>query len=130
MGLAQALALVPGVSRAGAALTAARLRGLDRPAAAALALQAALPVTAGRGRAQGLPAGPRAGRRDGAALAVGAGGALAGAAGRARFVPAAGGNRARMPRSPLYRVAFGGLALAVADAAHSAFPWRRRAKAP
>ena len=43
VGLAQAAALVPGVSRSGAALTAARLRGLDRPAALALSLRAALP---------------------------------------------------------------------------------------
>jgi undecaprenyl-diphosphatase len=45
VGAGQAIALVPGVSRAGAALTAARLRGLDRPAAFRLSLRAALPVT-------------------------------------------------------------------------------------
>jgi undecaprenyl-diphosphatase len=47
VGLAQAAALVPGVSRSGAAISAARLNGLDRQAAAALALSSALPVTVG-----------------------------------------------------------------------------------
>jgi undecaprenyl-diphosphatase len=53
VGAAQALALAPGVSRSGAALTAARLRGLSREAAASLALRAALPVTAGAGVLKG-----------------------------------------------------------------------------
>jgi undecaprenyl-diphosphatase len=54
VGVAQALALVPGVSRSGAALTAARSRGLTRAAAASLALRAALPVTAGAGVLKGV----------------------------------------------------------------------------
>jgi undecaprenyl-diphosphatase len=49
VGLAQAVALVPGVSRSGAALTAARLRGLSRPAALRLSLRAAVPVTVAAG---------------------------------------------------------------------------------
>jgi undecaprenyl-diphosphatase len=53
VGAAQALALVPGVSRSGAALTAARRRGLSREAAASLALRAAIPVTAGAGLLKG-----------------------------------------------------------------------------
>jgi undecaprenyl-diphosphatase len=52
-GLAQAVALVPGVSRSGAVLTAARLRGMSREAAWSLALRAALPVTAGAGLLKG-----------------------------------------------------------------------------
>jgi undecaprenyl-diphosphatase len=56
VGVAQAAALVPGVSRSGAALTAARLRGLARPAAAALALRAALPLTVGAGLLKGTRA--------------------------------------------------------------------------
>jgi undecaprenyl-diphosphatase len=56
VGVAQAAALVPGVSRSGAALTAARLRGLSREAAAALALRAALPVTVGAGVLKGARA--------------------------------------------------------------------------
>jgi undecaprenyl-diphosphatase len=54
VGAAQALALVPGVSRSGAALTAARSRGLTRAAAASLALRAAIPVTAGAGVLKGV----------------------------------------------------------------------------
>jgi undecaprenyl-diphosphatase len=53
VGVAQAVALVPGVSRYGAALTAARLRGLSREAAVGLALWAALPVTAAAGALRG-----------------------------------------------------------------------------
>jgi undecaprenyl-diphosphatase len=46
LGLAQAVALVPGVSRRGATLAAARLRGFDRGEADALSWLAALPVIA------------------------------------------------------------------------------------
>jgi undecaprenyl-diphosphatase len=56
VGFAQAAALMPGVSRSGAALTAARWRGLSRVAAAELALQAALPVTVGAGVLKGVRA--------------------------------------------------------------------------
>jgi undecaprenyl-diphosphatase len=45
--LAQTTALVPGVSRAGATLTALRARGVDREAAVRLSLLMSLPVTAG-----------------------------------------------------------------------------------
>jgi undecaprenyl-diphosphatase len=47
LGAAQALALIPGVSRSGATLAAGRLRGFDRLAAAALSREVALPVLAG-----------------------------------------------------------------------------------
>jgi undecaprenyl-diphosphatase len=47
LGLAQALALIPGVSRSGATLTAARARGFGRRDAQTLSLHAALPVIAG-----------------------------------------------------------------------------------
>jgi len=56
VGLCQMLALVPGVSRSGAALTVARLRGLSRQASARLALRAALPVTVGAGLLKGTRA--------------------------------------------------------------------------
>jgi len=46
-GLAQAAALVPGVSRNGATLTAARARGLDRETAARLSWRAGLPIIGG-----------------------------------------------------------------------------------
>ena len=73
LGLAQACALFPGVSRGGATLAAARVRGFDRPAANRLSRDAALPVIAGatglkllRMRRRGVE--PGAGR----ALAAGA----------------------------------------------------------
>ncbi len=47
LGLAQALALLPGVSRNGATLTAARARGFAREDAHALSWRAGLPVIAG-----------------------------------------------------------------------------------
>jgi undecaprenyl-diphosphatase len=47
IGAAQALALVPGISRSGISISAARLAGLDRPAAARFSFLMATPVTAG-----------------------------------------------------------------------------------
>jgi undecaprenyl-diphosphatase len=47
LGLAQAAALIPGVSRNGATLTAARARGFSRAAAQTLSWHAGLPVIAG-----------------------------------------------------------------------------------
>jgi undecaprenyl-diphosphatase len=47
LGLAQAAALLPGVSRRGATLSAARVRGFARPDADALSWHAALPVILG-----------------------------------------------------------------------------------
>jgi undecaprenyl-diphosphatase len=46
-GLAQVAALVPGVSRSGAALTALRVAGVDRDAAERFSLLMSLPITAG-----------------------------------------------------------------------------------
>ena len=46
-GLAQVVALVPGVSRSGATLTALRLAGVERAAAQRFSLLMSLPVTAG-----------------------------------------------------------------------------------
>jgi undecaprenyl-diphosphatase len=47
LGAAQALALIPGVSRSGATLTAARARGFGRAEAFALSREVAVPVLAG-----------------------------------------------------------------------------------
>lgn len=49
IGLAQAVALVPGVSRSGVTITAALLLGLARPDAARFALLLAIPTTAAAG---------------------------------------------------------------------------------
>jgi undecaprenyl-diphosphatase len=59
LGLAQATALIPGVSRNGATLAAARLRGFDRADANALSRHVALPIIIA---ATGLKAGRLAGR--------------------------------------------------------------------
>lgn len=47
IGVAQALALVPGISRSGISIAAARLAGLDRASAARFSFLMATPVTAG-----------------------------------------------------------------------------------
>lgn len=47
IGVAQALALIPGISRSGISISAGRLAGLDRPAAARFAFLMATPITAG-----------------------------------------------------------------------------------
>jgi undecaprenyl-diphosphatase len=77
LGLAQAMALIPGVSRSGATLTAARARGFARADAQALSWHAGLGVILGasalqawRMRRRGLPDEARP------ALAAGAGGAF------------------------------------------------------
>jgi undecaprenyl-diphosphatase len=77
LGLAQAAALMPGVSRNGATLSAARARSFSRDAAQALSWHAGIPVLFGasvlkgaRMRRSGVP------RAQRAALAVGAGGAF------------------------------------------------------
>lgn len=77
LGLAQTAALMPGVSRNGATLSAARARGFARDAAQALSWHAGIPVLFGasllkgaRMRHSGIPRGQRT------ALAVGAGAAF------------------------------------------------------
>jgi undecaprenyl-diphosphatase len=54
LGLAQAAALMPGVSRSGATRAAARARGFDRRAAAELSREVALPVLAGAAALKGF----------------------------------------------------------------------------
>ncbi len=54
MGLAQAVALQPGVSRSGVTITAGRMLGFDRESAARLSFLMAMPVIAGAGAVKGL----------------------------------------------------------------------------
>jgi undecaprenyl-diphosphatase len=76
LGLAQAAALAPGVSRSGAVRSAARARGFTRTAAAELAAETALPVLAGAAALKGARLAAR--RPDGRELAaLGAGAAAA-----------------------------------------------------
>jgi undecaprenyl-diphosphatase len=77
LGLAQAAALIPGVSRNGATLTAARARGFGRGSAQALSWHAGLPVLLGASMLKGARmrrTGVRRGER--ATLATGAGAAF------------------------------------------------------
>ena len=77
LGLAQAVALVPGVSRSGATITVARWLGFSRADAYRLSWTVALPVIAGAGLLQGLRlrrAGVPAALRP--AMAAGAGAAF------------------------------------------------------
>jgi undecaprenyl-diphosphatase len=76
LGLAQAAALVPGVSRSGAARAAARWRGFSPVQARALSDAVGLPITIGAIALKGRQA-LAGGRSERAALAAGAGGAFA-----------------------------------------------------
>jgi undecaprenyl-diphosphatase len=114
VGLGQAIALAPGVSRLGAALTAARLRGLSRPASLRLALTAAAPVTVGAVALKGLRA-ARAGthgRLPAPALA----GATAAFVSAAAASPLVGRLERAGSYAPLaaYRMGLGALALVIA----------------
>ena len=54
LGVAQAVALQPGVSRSGVTITAARAMGFDRPTAARFSFLLSLPIIAGAGLYKGL----------------------------------------------------------------------------
>ncbi len=84
LGVAQAVALVPGVSRYGATLTAARARGFARGDAQALSWHAALPVMLGASAFEGV----RLARR----------GAPGGRSRRSRSAPPARSSRRRSAR--------------------------------
>jgi undecaprenyl-diphosphatase len=119
LGIAQAVALVPGVSRYGATLTAARARGFSRADAQSLSWHAALPVMLGASALKGLqlarrplPAGA------GAPLAAGGAGAFLSTLLSARVLQRrTGGLRSLLPYA-LYRLAL--VALVVARLRRSA----------
>jgi undecaprenyl-diphosphatase len=115
VGLAQALALVPGVSRNGAVLAVARARGLDRAEAGRLSWEAGIPVIAGAGllKARGAAGGELGGMR--APLAAGATAAFASTAIGVRRMRRAPG-RAPLAAYAAYRTL---LALAVMRSAHA-----------
>jgi undecaprenyl-diphosphatase len=111
LGFAQSVALLPGVSRNGATITAARARGFGRADAATLSWRVALPVILGatalkgrRLRQRGIPTGM------GGALAAGAGGAFLSTLACAPLLRDGRRGRGLAPYA-LYR---GALALAVA----------------
>jgi len=111
LGVAQACALMPGVSRNGATLAAARLRGFTRTEANRLSRQVALPVIAGatllkgvRLRRRGLPRAMRVG------FAVGAGASFASTLGSTWLISQVERDRSLLPYST-YRIAVGSLVL-------------------
>jgi undecaprenyl-diphosphatase len=113
LGLAQAVALIPGVSRHGAALTAARACGFTRVDAHTLSWHAGLPVMLGASGLKGARL-ARHGTPPGAAapLAAGAAGAFASTLIGARLLrrPACA-RRSLLPYS-LYRCVLAALAVA------------------
>jgi undecaprenyl-diphosphatase len=114
VGLGQAVALVPGVSRSGAALTAAGLRGLSRPASLRLAMTAAVPVTLGAVALKGLRAAREgAGGELLAPALAGAGAALLSAAAASPLLTRLERARSYAPLAA-YRIALGALALVTA----------------
>lgn len=112
LGVAQACALVPGVSRSGATMAAARARGFSREAARSLSWHAGLPVLLGvsaLGGSRLLRAG--AGREERDALAAGAGAAFVSTlAAAAALRPRAMSARGLWPYA-LYRCALAALIL-------------------
>jgi undecaprenyl-diphosphatase len=114
LGLAQAAALVPGVSRSGATLAAARARGFARADASRLSWEVALPVLLG---AAGLKTRRLATRRNAtgtvpvAPLAVGAGAAFVSTLATARTIGIE--RRAPLRRWAAWRAALAAAILAV-----------------
>jgi undecaprenyl-diphosphatase len=109
LGLAQASALVPGISRNGATLAAARARGFTREEANRLSRHVALPVIAGatvlkavRLRRRGLSAG------TGVPFAVGAAGSFASTLGSTWLIRQVERDRSLLPYA-LYRSALAAL---------------------
>jgi undecaprenyl-diphosphatase len=119
LGVAQALALVPGVSRNGATLAAARLRGFTREDANRLSRHVALPVIAGatvlkgiRLRRRGLPPGTRI------PFAVGAAASFGSTLGSTWLIRQVERDRSLLPYAA-YRIALGLLVLARLSSARS-----------
>lgn len=109
LGVAQACSLLPGVSRNGATLAAARRRRFTRVDANRLSRHAALPIIAGatllkgaRLRARGLPAG------SAVPFAAGAGAAFVSTLGSTRLIQALERDSSLLPYA-LYRIALAGL---------------------
>jgi undecaprenyl-diphosphatase len=118
LGLAHAAALAPGVSRHGATLAAARMRGFDRAASQALSWQTGLPVIlaavvlkGARLLGGGARLGGRSRRVTGAALAAGTASAFASTLASARALR--GGRRRGRALAPYaaYRLALALLVL-------------------
>ncbi len=111
LGVAQALALIPGVSRYGATLAAGRARGFTRSDAQQLSWHAALPVMLGASALKALRMSHGRPSDAGAMpLAAGAGAAFASTLISSRLLRRAGALGSLLPYS-LYRVALAVLAV-------------------
>ena len=120
LGIAQAAALMPGVSRNGATLTAARLRGFNRDQANLLSRTVALPVILGAVALKGSRLLSRGlGRRQKRWLTVGVATSFASTLASNGLIAMVERDRALMPYSA-YRIAFGLLILARLGAARGA----------
>lgn len=112
IGLAQACALVPGVSRNGATLTAARLLRFERDAANRLSRHAALPIILAAAGLKGYRLSRRGLPRSLAApFVLGAAASFGSTLASRRLIGVVDGARSYAPFAA-YRVALGGLALA------------------
>ncbi|HTA11835.1 MAG TPA: undecaprenyl-diphosphate phosphatase [Solirubrobacteraceae bacterium] len=112
-GLAQTAALIPGVSRNGATLTAARARGFRREDAQALSWHAGLPVILGAGALEGahMLRGGLA-REQRPALALGAAGAFVSTLAGARALDRRGRAGRSLAPYAVYRMTLAGLVVA------------------
>ncbi len=122
LGVAQAAALMPGVSRNGATLTAARLRGFNRDQANLLSRTVALPVILGAVALKGSRLARRGtSRRQKKWLAVGIGTSFVSTLASNGLIEMVERDRALLPYSA-YRIAFGLLILARVAAPRRAVP--------
>jgi undecaprenyl-diphosphatase len=120
LGAAQAIALIPGISRNGATLTAARARGFGRGEAQTLSWQAALPVIIGAGGFEVL----RLSRRGGAvevrrALAAGGGAAFLSTLASSRLLRRSGQRERALLPWALYRCMLARVVLRRLRSAHN-----------
>jgi undecaprenyl-diphosphatase len=110
LGAAQALALIPGVSRSGATRAAARWRGFSRAEADALSAAVGLPITLGALALKGREAAMRSERSEWGALGAGALGAFASTLAADAALARLGRGRGLLPYAA-YRVALAGAVL-------------------
>jgi undecaprenyl-diphosphatase len=111
IGIGQATALVPGVSRNGATLTAARLRRFERRSANRLSRHAALPIIVAAAGLKGTRLAKRGLPRElRLPFAAGAAASFVSTLAASRMVPCVDGARTYLPFAA-YRVALGAAAL-------------------